>query len=409
MALTFRNNYTWEIMHTVIVGGGFAGVRTALELSKKQLGKITLISDEPYFLYHASLYATATGRDTSASRINLEDIFAAHHDIEVIQDRMMSIDSHRRIVIGKAKQYTYDELVIAIGVVTTYFGITGMQAHSYGIKTLDEAKVFKRHLHDQVAEDRHMDKNYVVIGGGLTGVELAGAMARYLREIAKAHAVTRAKVNITLVEAAPRLVPRLSETASKIIQKRLESLGVQVKTNHKVEALDDDTIAIDGRIIPTETAVWTSGVMNHPFFSEHPDQFTLAKNGRVEVDTFLRAQNHIYVIGDNANTAHTGTARTALYDAYFIADHLARKATRRTTPQYRPHKYADNIPVGDHWAYVEKYGIYAAGRIGHYLRRRIELSALRSLLPRNQALSMWHALYEQEEEPCDVCRQGVSK
>jgi NADH dehydrogenase len=396
-------------MHTVIVGGGFAGVRTALELSKKQLGKITLISDEPYFLYHASLYATATGRDAAASKISLEDIFASHHDIDVIQDRMTSIDSHRKIVIGKAKQYAYDELVIAIGVVTTYFGISGMQKHSYGIKTLDEAKVFKQHLHDQVAEDRHMDKNYVVIGGGLTGVELAGAMARYLREIAKAHNVTRAKVNITLVEAAPRLVPRLSKTASVVIQKRLESLGVKVKTNHKVEALDDDTIIIDGRTIPTETAVWTSGVMNHPFFSEHSDQFTLAKNGRVEVDAFLRAQKHIYVIGDNANTIYTGTARTALHDAYFIADHLARKATRRTTPQYRPHKYSDNIPVGDRWAYIEKYGIYVSGRMGHFLRRRIELSALRSLLPRNQALSMWHALYEQEEEPCDICRQGTSK
>jgi NADH:ubiquinone reductase (H+-translocating) len=396
-------------MHTVIVGGGFAGVRAALELSKKQLGKITLISNEPYFLYHASLYATATGRDTKASVISLEDIFAAHHDVDVVLDSMESIDVQRKLVIGKRKQYPYDNLVIAIGVVTTYFGIKGMETHSYSIKTLDEVKVFKKHLHDLIAADHHMDKNYIVIGGGLTGVELAGAMARYLREIAQAHKVKRAKVKITLVEAAPRIVPRLSETASRKIQRRLESLGVIVKTNHKVEALDEDSIVIDGKKLPTETAVWTSGVMNHPFFVKHHDQFVLAKNGRVQVDEYLQARDSIYVLGDNANTPHTGTARTALYDAGFIADHLARKATRRPLRKYAPKAFADNIPVGDHWAYVEKYGIYAAGRTGYYIRRLIELSGLKSLLPRNQALSAWHAFYEHEEEPCDLCRTVEDK
>lgn len=395
-------------MHTVIVGGGFAGVRAALELSKKQLGKITLISNEPYFLYHASLYATATGRDAAASVVRLEDIFAAHHDVDVVLDTMESIDPRRKLVIGQQKQYPYDNLVIAIGVVTTYFGIKGMEAHSYGIKTLDEVKVFKKHLHDLVVADHHMDKNYIVIGGGLTGVELAGAMARYLREIAQAHKVKRAKVKITLVEAAPRIVPRLSETASRKIQKRLESLGVIVKTNHKVEELEEDSIVIDGKKIPTETAVWTSGVMNHPFFSKHPDQFMLAKNGRVEVDEYLQAQDSVYVIGDNASTPFTGTARTALYDAGFIADHLARRTTRRSLRKYVPKEYANNIPVGDHWAYVEKHGIYVAGRTGHLVRRLIELSGLKSLLPRNQAMSAWHAFYEHEEEPCDVCRTTES-
>ncbi len=390
-------------MHTVIVGGGFAGVKTALELSKKQLGKITLISDQPYFLYHASLYATATGRNADASVVSLEDIFAAHSDVEVVLDTMISIDPARKLVIGENKQYSYDSLVIAIGVVTTYFGIKGMGAHSYGIKTLPEVKAFKKHLHDALAAEQHMDKNYVVIGGGLTGVELAGAMGRYLREIARAHIIRNPKVSVTIIEAAPRLVPRLSETASKKVHARLESLGVNVVVGKKVEALDKGSLHVDGKKIPTETAIWTSGVMNHPFFAKHIDYFELAKNGRVVVDEYLRAYDSIYVLGDNANTPYTGTALTALHDAHFIAEHLARKATRRPLKKYYPMLYANSIPVGDHWAYVEKYGIYLAGRAGYYLRRLIELRALKKLLPRNQALNAWHAHFDRDEQECDLC------
>jgi NADH dehydrogenase len=391
-------------MHTVIVGGGFAGVKTALGLSKMQLGKITLISDEPYFLYHASLYATATGRDASASVVSLDDIFASHPDVEVVQDTMTSIDPQRRLVIGKKRQYPYDNVVVAIGVVTTYFDIHGMAAHSYGIKTLDEVKAFKKHLHDAIANDKHMDKNYVVIGGGLTGVELAGAMARYLREIAMAHSVKNPKVAITLVEAAPRIVPRLSDTASQKIQKRLEQLGVKVVTNHKVEALNSKEIIIEGKKMPTETAVWTSGVMNHPFFAKNDHYFRFAKNGRVKVDNYLQAFEDVHVIGDNADTPYTGTAKTALHDAAFMVDHLTRKATHRPLKRYKPVAYASSVPVGDDWAYIEKHGVYIMGRSGYFVRRLIELAGLKALLPRNQALNAWHAHFDRDDETCDLCK-----
>lgn len=390
-------------MHTVIIGGGFAGVKAALEISKKQLGKITLISNEPYFLYHAALYATATGRDVSASAADLQDMFALHHDVDVVQDTVTSLDPARKLVIGEAKQYPYENLVIALGVVTTYFNISGMDQHSFGIKTLGEAKHFKQHLHSALAADQHMDRNYVVVGGGLTGVELAGALGKYLREIASAHKVKRAKISISLVEAAPRLVPRLSKTASKKVQARLESLGIKVLVNSKVESLDKDTIVVQGKKIPTHTAIWTSGVTNHPFFKDHPLYFNLAKNGRVTVDPYFEAYKDIYVIGDNADIPTTGTAHNALHNAVFIAEHLARKTTHRPFRAYDAKVYPDNIPVGDGWAYVEKHGVYVAGRSGHWLRRMIELRALRSLLPPNQAMSAWRAYDYYEEDSCDIC------
>lgn len=387
-------------MHTVIVGGGFAGITAALEISKRQLGKITLISDQPYFLHHATLYATATGRSVNESVVSLEDIFARHHDVTVIQDTVTKVDGEKHIVFGESKKrYAYDNLVIAIGVVTTYFGIQGMADHSYGIKTLGEVNEFKEHIKGEVLADKHFDKNYIVIGAGPTGVELAGALQSYLHEL-KDRYLTKGTVKITLVEAAPKILPRSSNTASRKVQKRLEKLGVKVLVNHKVESIDDEHIIIEGKKVPTETAVWTSGVANHPFFASQPELFTLMDRGPrpVIVDDHMQAYKDIYVIGDNAAVANAGVAWTAVRSARFIADHLARKITQRPFKKYHYPKPAESYPIGDGWAYTEWRNVYAAGRTGYLLRRFIELKNYQAFLPRDQALAAWksHSVRESE-------------
>ena len=389
-------------MHTVIVGGGFAGVKAALELSKKQLGKITLVSDEPYFLHHATLYATATGRDTGASVIDLEDVFALHHDVTVVHDSMKSLDWQRKLVVCNTQDIHYDSLVLALGSVTNYFGVKGMERHSYGIKSLNEVMTLRKHLHDEVVVDQHKDNSYFVIGGGPTGVELAAAISEYVRDVAAAHHIKRGIPKITLVEADTRLLPKLSITASHKVTCHLEKIGVTVMTNHKVESLSEAAVMIDGKKWPSHTVIWTSGVKNNPFFANHPEYFTLAKNGRVQVNRFLEAFKDVYVLGDNADTRYSGRAYTALQDAIFIADHLERRATKKTLKPYKPARVSQSVPVGHNWAYVEKYGIYLDGKSGYFVRRMIELANLRSLLPHNQALSAWHA-YDKRDASCELC------
>jgi len=389
-------------MHTVIVGGGFAGVKAALELSKKQLGQITLVSDEPYFLHHATLYQVATGRDAQSSVISLKDIFALHHDVTVVQDRMVSVDSARKTVVCEASKIKYDELVIAIGTVTDYFGIEGLRRHSFGIATLDQVRRLKHHIHDDVASSRHPDKTYVIVGGGLTGVELAGALGSYLREVARAHDTIRMKMTITLVEKESRLVPNLSKTASKKMSTRLKKLGVKIITNHRVESLTKDSVTIDGKKIPAHTVVWTSGSQNNPFFARQSHDFERNDDGRVVVNQYFETGENIYVLGDNAAVAYAGHAQTALNEATYIADHLTRKATGQALRIYHPHPVAVSVPVGEKWAYVEKYNIYAAGKVGFYLHRLSELRRLMKLLSRNQAMSAWRAQNVHDSD-CDLC------
>ncbi|RYF29205.1 MAG: FAD-binding protein [Chloroflexi bacterium] len=387
-------------MHTVIVGGGFAGITAALEISKRQLGKITLISDQPYFLHHATLYATATGRSVNESVISLQDIFADHHDVTVVEDTVVDIDGEKHLAIGSSKQkYAYDNLVVAIGVVTTYFGINGMADHSFGIKTLKEVNAFKEHIKGEVLADKHFDKNYVVIGAGPTGVELAGALQSYLHEL-KDRYLTKGTVKITLVEAAPKILPRSSNTASAKVQKRLEKLGVKVLVNHKVESIDDENIIIEGKKVPTKTAIWTSGVANHPFFATKPELFTLLDRGPmpVIVDDHMQAFKDIYVIGDNAAVPNAGVAWTAIRSARFIADHLARKITQRPFKKYRYPKPSESFPIGDGWAYTEWRNIYATGRTGYVLRRLTELKNYRALLPYDQAIAAWRSHSVRETE-----------
>ncbi len=379
-------------MNIVVVGGGFGGVKTALELSKRRVGKITLISDVPYFLHHATLYSTATGKNYAESVIPLEDIFAHHPDVKVVKDRITDLDHHRKIVIGKKAQYSYDQLVLALGSVTTFFGIPGMKQRAFGIKTLDEVKEFQNHIHNEVIEKK-LGREYFVIGAGPTGVELAASLNEYLQSLIHLYRIKGARSRVTLVEAAPRILPKMSKTASRKVSKRLKQLGVRVWVNQRVESLDDDCIVIDGQKYPTKTAVWTSGMANNPFFQRHDDLFSLNIQGRVVVDSHLEARPNIYVIGDGNDVKYSGMAWPALKQATHVAKNIARKKSRKPLRRFWPKSVPTGVPVGGSWAYVEWHGLHVSGRLGHWVRRKMELYGYCQLVPLRVALPIWRSHY----------------
>ena len=183
-------------MHVVVVGGGFGGVKTALELSKRQIGKITLISDESYFLHHATLYATATGKNSAESVIPLTTIFADHPNVEIIQDKITSFHPERHLITGK-KDYHYDSLVLALGSVTTFFGIKGVAEHAYGIQSLNQIHQFQQHLHDEIV-NKKLDKDFYVIGAGSTGIEMTGALNEYLKTLKHLYRLKNTNSKVTI-------------------------------------------------------------------------------------------------------------------------------------------------------------------------------------------------------------------
>jgi len=289
----------------LILGGGFGGIKIALELAGHPAYGTTLVSDQDNFRYYPQLYHAATGGSRYASEILLQEIFAGK-DVRIIKDKVRKLNRQDKTVEGESgKKYNFDILVVALGVVTNFFGIRGLAENSYGIKTLDEARRFRKHLHELMADKGQPDLNYVVIGGGATGVELAGALPAYLRYIMKNHGVNYKPLHIDLVEAESRVLPRMPKSYSQAAQKRLRRLGITLHLGQKVEAETADALRVSSdakigapttsvgadRSIKSHTVVWTAGVTNHLFFKDN--EFHLTSQGKAIVDQYPSRAKHL--------------------------------------------------------------------------------------------------------------------
>lgn len=385
----------------VIAGGGFAGVKAALELAGDKRFHITLISDTPNFRYYGTLYHTATGGSSEVSSIPLEEIFADHPRVHIVYAKAKSLDRKQQtIVTDKGEVFTYGALILALGVVTNYFNIPGIEEYAFGIKSLEDAEELKDHLHSQLIDKNQPNLNYVVVGGGPTGIELAGVLGEYIESIRVRHGLPVRKVHVDLVEAAPYLVPRMPKDISRAIARQLRRLGVKLYLKTAVQSQTPDELLIGGKPIKSHTVIWTAGMSNNPFFASQ--EFQLAPNRKVRVDQFLQAEPGIYVIGDNADTPYSGMAQTALYDGVFVARNLIRLADEESNKPYHAKKPIYVMPAGPKWAAVLWGPMRIYGRVGWWLRRAADLIAYHDYEPWLRASKHWLAEYETEES-CARC------
>jgi NADH:quinone reductase (non-electrogenic) len=386
-------------MKVTIVGGGFGGVKAALELAKDKRNEVTLISDKTDFQYYPALYSSATGHSHLESWVPLGTIFAGFDNIHVMLDTIISINPSGKRLLGRSgKSYSYQTCILALGTVTTYFGIKGLDTYAYGIKSAAEIKRLKQHLYEDIAEYHTLDKHYVIIGAGPTGVELAAALGSYIHRLCRKYNVKRHNIKIELIEAAPRVLPRMSERASRKVMRRLKDLGVHVQVGKAIEAATADDLIVSGKKIDSRTVIWTSGVANHPFYKENADHFEFIPNGRVKVDEYMRAGHDLYVIGDNAATKFTGLAQTALHDALFVAKNIKRAQDRQPLHKYKAVMPPVVVPVGENWAIAEWHGMVVGGLIGSFLRIAADFIGYNDVLPIGQALGVWHASMVMEDD-----------
>lgn len=386
----------------VIVGGGFAGLKAALELSSQPRVHVTLVSDRPDFIYYPTLYRTATGGTDEQSAIPLIDLLA-DTNVTLRIDSLATVDKAQKIITMQSRQkLAYDQLVLALGVTTNYFGIPGLKENSYGIKSVEEAERLKRHLHALLLAENQPDTNYIVVGGGPTGIELAGALSWYLRDIIKKHGIKRRVPHIDLVEAAPSLMPRLPKQVGKSIAKRLRKLDVKILLNSKVEGASADELTVNGKPLRSHTIIWTAGVANNPFFAAN--DFALSPRGKVLVDEFLRAEGSkdIFVLGDNAETPFSGMAQTALYDAEFYVHNVRFTSEGRPKLAYRPKEPIYVTPVGPRWASVEWSRWYFDGKLGWLLRNSADVGAFLELQTPLDAAEQFTTVFDREDL-CPVC------
>jgi NADH dehydrogenase len=384
----------------LIVGGGFGGVKAALELCEDHHFEVTLLSEDDSLRYYPTLYHTATGGKRNNSSIPFSTIFLGK-PLSIIKATATTIDRKAKTVTtADGAVHAYDIVILGLGVVTNYFGIPGLPEYSYSIKTQAEVARFKAHLHKQLIEDHKPDLNYVIVGAGPTGIELAGALPSYLKRIMKYHNVPEQKIHIDIIEAVPRLLPRLPKDTSRTVARQLKRLGIKVYLGSIVQGQTADELTVNGKPIRSHTVIWTAGVTNNPFFTDN--HFVMMGRGKVAVDAYLQAEDNVFVIGDNANTPFSGLAQTALHDGKFVATNLKRRAAGKKFKGYVIKEPITVIPAGPKWAAVIWGGVRMYGVLGWMLREAADLVGFKDLEPWNTATKQWLTEFS-EEDDCEVC------
>ena len=327
--------------HVVILGGGFGGLQAALGLGRAPV-RVTLVDQHNHHLFQPLLYQVATaGLAVTDIAIPLRHVVRKQANTTVLLARARAIDVARRAVVLEDGELVYDHLVVATGAVGHWFGHDEWARHALGLKDCRDAlEIRSRILLAFEAAERAADEGararlltFAVIGGGPTGVELAGALAEIAR-VTLARDFRRfdpGSARVVLVEAGPRLLPAFPEELSLSAAAALARLGVSVRTGAPVTAIDADGIALAGERIPAATVLWAAGVRATPLLQSLGAP--LDRAGRVPVEPDLSVPGHpeIQVIGDAAAVPwRGGTVPGMCPGAMQMGRHAARNVLRAT-------------------------------------------------------------------------------
>ena len=344
------------VPHLVIIGGGFAGLWATRALAREKI-RITLLDRRNHHLFQPLLYQVATaGLSAPDIAAPLRHILGHQRNVEVRLGEVVAIDkAARQVQLADGSTLGYDSLLLATGATHAYFGNDQWAADAPGLKTLDDAIALRRKLllafERAEAEPDPAKKaawlSFAVVGGGPTGVELAGTLAEIARHTLRNEFrhIDPASAKVRLVEAGPRVLSSFPEVLSLKARRQLEKLGVEVLTGTPVSDIDSQGFTLGEQFVPARTVVWAAGVAASPL--ARTLDVPLDRAGRVQVQPDLTLPGHpeLFVAGDLAavNQANgkpvPGVAPAAKQMGKYVADVIRARLHGKPTPG--PFKYAD--------------------------------------------------------------------
>ena len=347
----------------VIIGAGFGGLSAAKALARAP-ADIVVIDERNYHLFQPLLYQVATAGLSPADIAGpIRSILAHQKNARVVLGRVTGVDAARRLVKLQDRDIPYDTLIVATGARHAYFGHDEWAAVAPGLKKIDDATrvrrkillAFERAENESDEAERRRLMTFVVVGGGPTGVEMAGAIAE-LAKVALAsdfHFIDPAMSQIILVEAGPRVLPAFPETLSDVAKRSLVRLGVEVRVNSPVTDCTADGVTIGDQRIESRTIIWAAGVAASPaaewLNAEHD------RLGRAMVGSDLTLPGHpeIFVIGDTANVRDEagntlpGVAPVAKQQGAYAARVIrARLAAQPAVPPFHYRNFGNLATIG---------------------------------------------------------------
>ena len=360
----------------VIVGGGFAGLYAAKQLGIDPEIAVTLVDRRNFHLFQPMLYQVATGALSPGEIAQpLRSILRKQRNTTVILGEAIGLDPERRLVLmSDGGPIPYDSLIVATGAHHSYFGHEDWARYARGLKTLEDAtEIRRRVLIAFEAAEREADTElreewmtFVLVGGGATGVELAGSLGEIARDTLRRdfRSIDPRDARIILVEAMDRVLPTYPVDRSASAKKQLERLGVQVRLKTKVMAIDDHgvTVAVGegdaatSEVIPARTVLWGAGVITASFARKVAEATGTETDraGRVIVDPELAIPGHpeIFVVGDAAvepwkpDRATPGVAQGAMQGGIHAARTIRRRILGRPTEPFRYSNHGDVAVIG---------------------------------------------------------------
>ena len=302
----------------VIVGAGFGGVKLAKLFSKDDV-EVTLVDRHNFHLFQPLLYQVSTAvLSTDEIAYPIRTFFRKARNVEFFMAKAQGVDQARQVLLTNHGEIPYDYLILAAGATTNFFGMQEVEEHSFGMKTLQEAVHIRNHvLHmferankSQDEAERRKMLSFVIVGGGPTGIEEAGAISELVGIQKKEfHNLNFDEVSIKLIEATPNVLPMMPQNLREHTVDVLRKKGVDVMLNTQVVGYDGQVIKLkDGNEIPTRTLIWAAGVKAVPFIAECGGEVDRA--GRIIVNEKLQVNGseNVFAIGDCANFCH-GTER----------------------------------------------------------------------------------------------------
>lgn len=329
----------------IVVGGGFAGLSVVKNLAGKAF-KVTLVDKQNFHSFLPLLYQVATASLTPDSvAYPFRKMIGPMHNVNFRMADVIRVDWESRVLETTAGSLPYDILVLATGSQTNFFGNTKLERHAMQLKSVSQALDIRSDFLQQFEkavmlsdtnqlEALHQVMHFVIVGGGPTGVEIAGALAEIKNKIlaTEYREIDPTTMNITVIDAGPRLLFGMSETSSHRAQKYLEELGVQILLNTLVTDYNGEIAHLsNGQSIPTQTLIWAAGVKGNPLPGLKPEAYL--PNGRLKVDAYNLVNGHDYVfaLGDLAEMVtpetprgHPMTAQPAMQQGKLFAKNLIR-------------------------------------------------------------------------------------
>nr|MCU0387486.1 FAD-dependent oxidoreductase [Chitinophagaceae bacterium] len=300
-----------KLPHLIIIGGGFAGLELVKKLGNKPY-RVTLLDKNNYFTFQPMLYQVAAGGiGPDGIAYPLRKVVSRYPNIVFRMTEVRQVDTQSNSVHTSIGEFSYDYLVIAIGAQTNFFGNTVLEANTLQLKSVSDALqlrssillAFEKALTAKNEAAQRKLLTFVVVGGGPTGVETAGALAEMKKHVVPSDykELDASRMSVYLIEASPRVLSSMSEESSDAVLKFLTGMGVEVLLNTAVESYDGNILKLNnGKIIESDTVLWAAGVKSNNL--KGIDKEFLGKAGRYKVNEYNKVigLENVFALGDAA-------------------------------------------------------------------------------------------------------------